>query len=52
MPVLPRDPDIDMCARKARGLSTNYCMDHEGVVFLRKRTQIRSHVVDRRREMV
>jgi hypothetical protein len=28
MLVLPRDPDIDMCARKARGLSTNYCMDH------------------------
>ena len=29
MPVLPRDPDIDMCARKARWAEHNYCMDHQ-----------------------
>jgi hypothetical protein len=29
MPVLPRDPDIDICARTARRASTNYCMDHQ-----------------------
>ena len=49
MPVLPRDPDIDMCARTARGAEHELLHGPPGVVF--QRDQIRSRVVDCRREL-
>ena len=49
MPALSRDPDIEMCARTASGAEHELLHGPPGVVFLRKRMQIRSHVVDRSR---
>jgi len=48
--VLPRDPDIEMCARTARGAEHGLLHGPPSVVLQRK--QIRSRVVGRRREMV
>ena len=52
MPVLPRDPDIDMCARTARGAEHELLHGPPGVVFQREQMQVRSRVVDRSRGLV
>ena len=52
MPVLPRDPDIDMCARTARGAEHELLHGPPGVVVQRKQMQTRSRAVDRYRELL
>ena len=49
MPVLPRDPNADMCARTACGAEHELLHGPPGVVIARKRN--RSHAVDRYREL-
>lgn len=49
MPVLPRDPDIDMCARTARGVEQELLHGPPGVVA-RKRS--RARIFDCYRELV
>lgn len=50
MPVLPRDPDTDMCARMARGAEHELLHGPPGVFVACKRS--RSQAVDRYRNLV
>jgi hypothetical protein len=45
MPVLPRDPDIDMCARTACGVEHELLHGPPGVVFQRNQTVLVSSTV-------
>jgi hypothetical protein len=50
MPVLPRYPDADMCARTARGAEHELLHGPPGVFIARRRS--RSQAVDRYRKLV